>query len=177
MRLIARARVDATALVDKVVSEVRSASSGAAVFRPTTMKGQLDEALAGDRLTASLVSACGVLALALATVGVYGVVAYSVARRRREIGVRIALGASGQHVSALVLKEGLGLTILGVSVGAILSPAAATAIQSMLYQVSPIDLRTFAAVPILLCGIAVVAAWIPMRRAVRTDPVAVLRQE
>ncbi len=177
VRLIARARVDATALVDKVVSEVRSASSGAAVFRPTTMKGQLDEALAGDRLTASLVSACGVLALALATVGVYGVVAYSVARRRREIGVRIALGASAQHVSALVLKEGLGLTILGVSVGAILSPAAATAIQSMLYQVSPIDLRTFAAVPILLCGIAVVAAWIPMRRAVRTDPVAVLRQE
>lgn len=177
MRLIAATAVDPGSVLTTVFNELRGINRGVAVFRPTTMKAQIDEALAGDRLTASLVSACGLLALVLAMVGVYAVVAYSVALRKREIGVRIALGASAQHVSRLVLKEGLGLTLAGALLGGIVSPAATSAIGSMLYRVSPTDLTTFAAVSMLLCGITLLAAWIPMRRAVRVDPIGALRQD
>jgi predicted permease len=177
VRLIASTSVDPASTLEPIATAIKGTTSGIAVFRPSTMTGLIDEALAGDRLTASLVGACGALALLLAAVGVYGVIAYSVAQRRHEIGVRIALGASAQHVTRLVLREGLGMTITGAVIGALLSLAATSAISSMLYRVSATDPATFATVPAVLCSISLLAAWMPLRNALRVDPVTALRQE
>lgn len=177
LRLVASTRIESARVLSSVVSELKAINGAAAVFRPTTIQGQIDEALAGNRLMASLVGACGVLALALATVGLYGVVAFSVAMRTREIGIRIALGASTQQLSTLVLREGLGLTMLGAIAGGAMAPVVTTAIGSMLYGVSPLDPQTFLAVPVVLCLTALVAASVPLRRALHIDPIRVLRQE
>jgi predicted permease len=177
LRLVASTRIEAARVLASVVSELKAINGAAAVFRPTTIKGQINEALAGNRLLASLVGACGLLALALATVGLYGVVAFSVAVRTREIGVRIALGASARQLSTLVLREGLGLTMLGAIAGGVVAPVVTTAIGSMLYGVSPFDRQTFFAVPVVLGMTALFAASIPLRRALHIDPIRVLRQE
>jgi predicted permease len=177
VRLIASTTMEPSDVLPALVGELRRLNPAVAVYRPTTMEGQIDEALAAERLTASLVTACGLLALALATVGVYGMVAYTVASRTRELAVRVALGASARDVSAIVLKEGLGLTLAGALAGGLVSVLATRALGSMLYRVSPTDPATLVAVPLLLCAIAALATWIPLRRAIRVNPVGILRQE
>jgi predicted permease len=177
MVLVARTGVAPATLVQPIRRELQLADGGVAVFRTTTMEGQIGEMLAGDRLTASLVSACGLMALALAMIGVYGVVGYSVALRAREIGVRVALGARPVHVARLVLTEGLTLIGAGALVGALAALVATRVLRSMLYLVSPADVSTFAGVPVALGLVGLLAAWLPMRRALRLDPITVLRQE
>lgn len=177
MIVVARTSVPPGSLADRLGRELRAAHGDVAVYRMTTMQAHLDEVLAGDRLTASLVGMCGLLALALATVGVYGVVTYSVARRTRELGVRLALGARPRHVAGLVLGEGLGLTLAGAGVGALAALAATRLLASMLYLVSPTDPRTFAAVPAVLTVVGLLAAWLPARRALAIDPITALREE
>jgi predicted permease len=177
MTLVARTAIDPAAVAESVRRELRRAHPGVAVFRITTLEVRLGEALAGDRLTASLVSVCGLLALALAMVGVYGVVAYSVVLRTREICVRVALGARPWHVVRLVLADGLGLTLAGAALGAAAAPAVARLLGSLLYLVSPTDPRTFAVVPLTLAAVTILAVGLPVGRALRVDPMAVLRQE
>jgi ABC-type antimicrobial peptide transport system permease subunit len=177
MVLVARTAVPPSTVIQPIRRELQVADARVAVFRTTTLEAQVGEMLATDRLTASLVTACGLMALALAMIGVYGVVAYSVALRSREIGVRVALGARPAHVARLVLAEGLTLIFAGAAVGALIALGATRALASILYLVSPNDVRTFLAVPSALGLVGLLAAWLPMRRALRVDPIVVLRQE
>jgi ABC-type antimicrobial peptide transport system permease subunit len=119
----------------------------------------------------------GLAALALASLGIYGVISYSVAARRREMGLRMALGATGGEVSRLVLGEGLKLAGLGLVLGLALAAVAAKLIASLLYGIGPFDFVTFAAVTGVFLGTAVLATLLPAGRAARTDPISVLRYE
>jgi putative ABC transport system permease protein len=137
----------------------------------------MSEAVADSKLTATLVATCGGMALLLATIGVYGVIAYSVARRTREIGVRLALGARPWHIVHLVMSEGLMVTCVGIACGLVGAAIATQALESMLYGVTSSDPTTYLLVPALLALVAILAAFAPARRALRVEPNTVLRQE
>jgi putative ABC transport system permease protein len=137
----------------------------------------VQEALVAERLTASLVSVCGLLALALAVVGLYGAIAYLVTRRTREIGVRIALGATPDRVIRLVVGQGLWIAGAGIAAGLVGAALVARTAPLALYGVTPLDPRTYAGVIVLLTVIAVLAAYVPARRAVRIDPARALSRD
>ena len=129
----------------------------------------------------TLVLAFGVAALALAALGVYGVTAFGVALRRREFGIRLAIGATSRSLTAMVLGQGAGLAAIGVLVGVAAGLAATRAlrasIDSALFRTSPFALVPTLSAAIILVGVAVAATWLPARRAARTDPLLVLRAE
>ncbi len=133
--------------------------------------------LASRRFNLILVGAFAAAALLLAAAGIYGVMAYSVARRTRELGVRIALGATAGDVLRLVLGQGLGTTAIGVAIGVAGSLALTGMIRSLLFGVSAFDPLTLAAVTLLLAAVSLFACWIPARRATRVDPLEALRYE
>ena len=175
--LIARTSVDPLSLIEGIRQQMIAVERAAPVYRVQTMSSHLAEVMAADRLTAALVGICGAMALLLAAIGVYGVIAYSVVRRTREIGVRVALGARPPHIIRLVLTEGLSVTAIGIVLGLGATFLAARGLASMLYGVSSSDAATYATVPALLAMVAVLAALGPARRALSVEPVAVLRQE
>jgi len=142
-----------------------------------TMDQVLADSTSDRRLNLLLFALLGGLALALATVGVYGVVAYSVAQRTHEIGVRMAVGAQPGDVVRMVVQEGGRLAVIGVVAGLALAAAAARLIRGLLFDVSAADPATFVAAPIVLLAIAIVASYIPARRATRIDPIIALRGE
>jgi ABC-type antimicrobial peptide transport system permease subunit len=119
----------------------------------------------------------GWLALALAVVGIYGVVAYSVGERTSEIGIRMALGAQRGSILGMVVRQAMMLAASGVAVGLAVAWAASRSLTTLLYEVKPIDYSTYAAVSVLLAMAAMAAAWIPARRASQTDPMVALRHE
>ena len=121
--------------------------------------------------------AFGGLALALAALGLYGVLAYTVAQRTQELGVRIALGAMPRDVFALVVRQGLSVAAMGIALGAVLALAAGRVLASLLYGVSPYDPLVLASAALVLLGAAAVASWVPARRATMVDPVVALRSE
>jgi ABC-type antimicrobial peptide transport system permease subunit len=129
------------------------------------------------RLAAGLIGAFGVLGLVLAAAGVYGVMSYQVAQRMREFGIRIALGAKAADVARLVLRGGVALSIGGAIAGAAMAVAVTRLLTGMLFGLSPLDPVTFGAVGVTLAGVAVVASWIPARRALHVDPTVSLRSE
>jgi predicted permease len=129
------------------------------------------------RLAALLLSAFGALALALACLGLYGLVSYAVARRTREVGIRLSLGANRRKVLSLLMGGGLRLVMIGGAIGLLASAAAAQLLGGLLFDVAPMDPVTFGAVPLVLGGAAVLATYIPARRACRVDPVRALRTE
>jgi putative ABC transport system permease protein len=126
---------------------------------------------------ASLLAVFAGLSLVLAVIGIYGVMAYSVNQRRRELGIRMALGATRNDVLRLVVLQGLRLTLMGVVVGLVASFAASRLIATMLFDVSPTDVVTFIAVPVLLATAALGASYLPALRATRIDPMVALRYE
>jgi ABC-type antimicrobial peptide transport system permease subunit len=128
-------------------------------------------------MAATLLTGFGALALFLAALGIYGVIAYSVSRRTREIGVRLALGAQIADVLLLVLKQGLHLVVIGMVLGIFGAVAAARVLRSFLYSVDPGDPLTFLAVIGVLSAAALVACWLPARRATKVDPIQALRYE
>ena len=146
-------------------------------YPPKSMAEHLGVAVLPSRVASSLFGAFGLLGLLLASLGLYGVVAYSVTRRTREIGIRIALGATARDVLLQVLREGLGLTAKGVGLGVILAAGVGPLMGSLLYGLSPFDPLTFVLVPLVLATVALAATTLPARRAARVDPVVALRYE
>jgi putative ABC transport system permease protein len=177
MSMIARTGGPPERVAPAVRRELRASGSDVAVYRIVTLAAHAEEALAAERLSASLVSACGVLAAALAIVGLYGAVAYLVARRTREIGIRVALGAQPRHVMLLVVRHGLGIALGGIAIGLAAAAGFGALLRSMLYGVSPTNPATHLAVAALLTLVASLAAYVPARRAVRLDPARALAHD
>jgi putative ABC transport system permease protein len=142
-----------------------------------TMREQLGSALFGARVGAILLVVFGALALLLASVGLYGVMGYSVARRTREIGVRMALGATRCDVLQLILKDGMALVGIGVGAGVIGAWFATRLLTGFLYDISTTDPLTFVVIALLLIGVALGASFVPAYRATRVDPLVALRYE
>jgi putative ABC transport system permease protein len=143
----------------------------------TTMDQIFSNSVGGQRFNALLLSIFGALALGLAVIGVFGVINYSVAQRTHEIGVRIALGAKRRDIFKLVVGQGMVLALLGVAIGLGGAFALTRLISGLLFGVSPTDSATFAVVSLLLAGVALVASYIPARRAMNVDPMVALRYE
>ncbi len=142
-----------------------------------TQQQQIDATTQQERMFASLTAGFGLLALALACVGIYGIMAYTVSQRTNEIGIRLALGAERAQVRSMILSEASRLTILGVIAGLAAAFALAQLVKSMLYGLTATDPTSFAAAALLLITIALLAAWIPALRASRVEPMEALRHE
>jgi putative ABC transport system permease protein len=141
------------------------------------MEDVLSRAQARPRFLTLLLSLFSGVALAIATVGIYGVVSYSVARRTKEFGLRMVLGAQGSDVLGLVMKQGAGMILIGVAAGLVLAFLFTRLMTSLLFDVAATDLPTFASVTVVLFGVALAACYIPARRATRVDPMQTLRYE
>jgi hypothetical protein len=145
--------------------------------RTMIMEDLLMGTMATGRMQALLMGLFALLAATLAAVGLYGVLAQTVADRRREIGVRLAMGAEPRAVVRMVVRQGTGIALVGLVVGVGLALPMARLLNSMLYGVTPWDPIAYIATPLILAGVAMLASWIPARRAARTDPVEALRSQ
>jgi putative ABC transport system permease protein len=175
--LVVRAHGDVAGLPAAVQRVVRELDPEQPAPEVVAMTSVVSAALGGPRFAARVFSAFALVALLLAGLGLYGLVAYSVGRRTREIGVRVALGARPTDVARLVLGEGLGLALLGLALGLAASLAGARLLSSLLFEIGPTDALTLAAASALLIAIAVLASALPARRALRVQPAVALRQE
>lgn len=172
-----RATGEPTALVAAVREAIRNVESRLPLFAITTQSEQSGQSLRIERLFARLLSFFGLLALLLAGIGLYGVLAYSVAQRTPEIGIRVALGAQTRDVLKLIIGQGMWLAIIGTLIGLASAYGLTRLMQALLYGISPTDLLTFTAIAILLLLVALLACWIPARRAAKVDPMTALRTE
>jgi predicted permease len=165
------------ALERTVREKIAALDPALAVFNAETMREHVDKSLFVPRLCAMLLGIFGAVGLTLATIGLYGVMSYSVRRRTREIGIRMALGARSGAVLGMVIRQGAWLTGAGLAAGMALSWALSRFAQSYLYGVSATDGLTFAAVPVALAVVAMIAVALPARRASRIDPIEAVREE
>ena len=172
-----RSAADPALLEGAVRKAVRAADHNLPVFNLETVGEIVSDSVAQPRFYMVLLSAFAGIALLLAALGIYGVISYSVAQRARELGIRIALGASRERVVRHVLGQGLGLTIAGVAAGLGAAFGLTRLIRTMLFGVAALDPLTFASVAVALIGVAVVASWLPARRAAGVDPVIAMRAE
>ncbi|MBZ5495643.1 MAG: ABC transporter permease [Acidobacteriia bacterium] len=179
VRARADARADDATLFDLLRREIRSAAPGVPVLTVRTFGEHVDTnpQLWIVRSGAGMVSLFAGLALTLAVIGIYGVMAYAVARRTREIGIRRALGAAPAEVLRMILREGLVTTCGGIALGVLLALGIGRAFSSMLFEVSPLDPVAFTLAPAVIVATALAACWLPARRAMRVDPIAALRCE
>jgi putative ABC transport system permease protein len=168
---------DPISLASALRREVVSLDPEAPVSEVQTMEEIASKSLAGRKFSVLLISLFGALALALAAVGLYGVVSYSVTQRNREMGLRMALGAQQGQVLRMVIGEAMKLALAGAAVGGVAAAFAGRALQSELYGVRPSDPESFVAAAATLIIVALMGAWIPARRAMRVDPVVALREE
>jgi len=175
--LAVRARSNATLLADPIRTAVREVDTAVPVFRINTMDDVIARSMAEPRLYSSLFLAFAAMAVTLAAVGLYGLVAFSVAQRAKELGVRTALGASRREIMTLVLRQGLGLAAAGAAVGLVGGIAASRSLAALIRGVQPGDPITFAVVTIVLLLASLVACYVPARRAANLDPIASLRDE
>ena len=177
MSVVVRTAGDPLALTGAVRAEVGRLDPELPVFRVRPLTALTAEAVAEPRLYAFLLALFAAAAALLAAVGIYGVTAFAVGQRHHEIGVRMALGARPGQVLRLILRQGLALTLTGVAAGLAVALGASRAVRGLLFGLSPSDPGTFAAVALLLAAVAMVATYLPARRAARVDPLVALRHE
>ncbi|HET6319089.1 MAG TPA: FtsX-like permease family protein, partial [Chloroflexota bacterium] len=177
MTLVVRTPADPVTLVGAIRHEIASMDPNLPIAAIRPMTDVVASAASTPRFTGLLLGLFATLALTLAAIGIYGVLAYLVSQRTREIGIRIAIGADQAVVLGLVVGRGLSLALGGVAVGLALALVVARLMGSLLYQVQPIDPVTFIVVPLVLTTVAMLASVIPARRAMRVDPVTALRTE
>jgi ABC-type antimicrobial peptide transport system permease subunit len=175
--LVVRTSGDPVALVDSIRTHLRGFDRALALFDIRTMVDVRSASVAPRRFVLLLVSAFGLLALVLAAVGVYGVMALVVGERTREVGVRLALGAEPGAVLRMVLGQATRLAAAGIAIGLAAALLLSPLLESQLFGVRPYDPITFAAVPLLLLLVAAAAAYAPARRAMRTDPMQAIRYQ
>jgi putative ABC transport system permease protein len=175
--VFARSQQGTAAAAAAIRQEVRALEANL----PVSMAGPVQQTLAmllmPQRIAASTLAVFGIIGLLLAVVGIYGLVAFTVAQRTREIGVRMAMGADRRHVVGLFLRHGAKLLLAGSGIGIVLAAVAGRLLTSLLYGTSPTDPLTFTLVPLVLAAAALVAAYLPARRASRLDPSVVLRSD
>jgi predicted permease len=175
--LLVRTTGNPEALLGAVRARVQPLDKNLAFTNGQTVQQILGQGLWAARMGAALLGLFGALALILASIGIYGVLAYSVAQRTSEIGLRMALGAQSHQVLRLVLRQGMLLALVGAVVGVLVALPVARLAAGLLYGVSATDPRTYASITLLLMGVAMLACYVPARRATRIDPLVALRQD
>jgi ABC-type antimicrobial peptide transport system permease subunit len=175
LALLVRTRNETSGLGERIAEAVRAVDPGLPVYAVRTMNELIGAAVAQRQFLMRMLIVFGGLATALALLGVYGVMAYSVSQRTREIGVRIAIGASQVDVARMIMRRGMALTAVGVVAGLAGSLSLSELVRSQLFGVRPSDPLTIASVLVLMIVVAAAAAYLPARRAARIDPVAALR--
>ncbi|MCA1568316.1 MAG: ABC transporter permease [Acidobacteria bacterium] len=177
LTLVLRTAADPQSLTGLVRGEVRSIDKDQPIYNIKLMQDVLSESVAPRLFNMFLISIFAVVALILAAVGIYGVIAYSVAQRTHEIGIRMALGAQPGDVLKLVVGQGMTQALIGILIGLVAAFALTRVMSSLLYEISPLDPITFAGLSIMLMIVAVIACYIPARRATRINPIIALRDE
>jgi ABC-type antimicrobial peptide transport system permease subunit len=175
MSIVVRTPIDPVSLAQPIREEIRRLDPALAIADISTMRSRVDTALAPQRLSTTLLAVFAGAALLMASVGLYGVLSYSVAQRTREIGVRMALGATRRDVVALVAGQGLLLTAIGLGIGLAAAFGVTRVMRTLLYNTQPHDPATFVTVPLVIAGVALAASYLPARRAARVDPIRALR--
>jgi len=175
MTLYVRAAGEPGALVSQVRRELQDLEPNLPVPGIQTMAQTIGTSLYVQRMGAMLLAVFGGLALLLASLGVYGVMAFSIARRTREIGIRMALGADRREVFGMVIREGMLLVAIGLIIGLGAGLYASQALKTFLFEISVRDARTFVTVPCVLVAVALLACYLPARRAVRVNPMTALK--
>jgi putative ABC transport system permease protein len=177
MALHVRAAVDPPVIAAAIRREVQALERNLPVSSPVRMSESIDNSLYAARMGAVLLAVFGSLALLLSSVGLYGVMSFTVARRTRELGIRVALGAQRADVFRLVLKQGMALVLVGIVVGLAGSAVVTRLLTSFLYGVSATDSVTFASIPVVLAIVGLLACYVPARRAMKVDPLVALSYE
>jgi putative ABC transport system permease protein len=175
--LLVRVAGEPMAFLSMVRSEVRELNSHLPVSNPRSLEDVARASAAATSFTMAILGAASLVALLLGLIGIYGVVSYVVSQRTREIGVRMALGASGASVRRMVVRQGVGLAAIGIVAGLVIAFWASRLMDSLLYGVSARDPVTYGLVAVTLLAVAALASWLPARRAAGVDPTTALRQE
>jgi hypothetical protein len=175
MTIAAATDRETATLIAPMRAAIAAVDPALAVAEVTTMAQVTAEASAPQRFSTVLLAAFASGALLLAAVGLYGLLAFGVAQRRREIGVRLALGATRHEVLGLVVRQGMTLTLAGLALGVAGAVGATRLMRGLLYRTVPLDPVTFASVPVILAGVALLACYLPARRAAGVEPMAALR--
>ncbi len=177
MNLIIRTTADPLNLTAAVRRQVQGMDPNQPVYNVSTMEQTLDQSLVTQRLSMTLLAFLASLALILAAVGIYGVMSYTVTQRSHEIGIRMAIGAQPRDVFKMVIGRGMMLALIGVAFGLVGAFSLTRLMKSMLFAVEPTDPVTFAGIAVLLTSVALVACYVPGRRATKVDPLVALRYE
>jgi putative ABC transport system permease protein len=176
LSVVLRTSLPATQLEPQIRHEIQIIDPGLPVFGVSSMNDVLDRSLASRRFSADLVGGFAGLAVLLASIGIYGLLAYIVGQRSREIGIRMALGARRDDILRMFLRKGVALAGVGILAGVVFSASTASMMASLLYGVRPHDPAVFLIVPLLLLGVAAVASYLPARRATKVNPMIALRE-
>jgi ABC-type antimicrobial peptide transport system permease subunit len=174
---IVRTGMNPDTAIEQIRRQIRALDPALPVMRLTTVALQLEESLGRERLIAFLSSFFSLMALLLASIGLYGVMAYAVARRTSEIGIRIALGAERGSILSMVLRETLLLAVIGVAVGIPAALASSRLVSTMLYGLKSTDAVILVTASLVMFAVAAIAGYLPARRASRVDPMAALKYE
>jgi putative ABC transport system permease protein len=177
LAIFVRGRLDAAATPVGLRREVQAVNPELPVFGTQTLSDALSASLSERRFSMEIIGLFALTALLLAGLGIYGVISYLVSERTHEIGIRLALGAQRSDILRMVVRQGLGLAIAGAAVGLVCALIVAHLMAGLLYGVRPSDPLTFGGVALLLIGVALVACYIPARRAIRVDPLVALRHD
>jgi len=164
-------------LADAIRNQIRAIAPNEPLNHVITMDERLSNSVAQRRFQMLLLGVFAAVALVIATVGIYGVISYAVSRRTHEIGIRMALGAQARDVLRMVIWRGISLALIGVALGLAAALALTRVMKNLLFEVSATDPATFALIALLLVGVALIASYIPARRATKVDPLLAIRHE